>query len=122
MPFPVEVALIHEAERQLGRQLPMDLRVRGLAKSEPSVTLNSMSAWLTLLAAVAGAAIALAGQQIARRATSVGPRVNHNSKNVHRWPDAPRTSATASGRRRCSGSLAGSRAGICVATGSRRRV
>jgi hypothetical protein len=28
MPFPVEVALIHEAERQLGRKLPMDLRVR----------------------------------------------------------------------------------------------
>jgi hypothetical protein len=26
--FPVEVALIHEAERQLGRKLPMDLRVR----------------------------------------------------------------------------------------------
>ena len=28
MPFSVEVALIHEAERQLGRKLPMDLRVR----------------------------------------------------------------------------------------------
>jgi hypothetical protein len=28
MPFPVDVALIHEAERQLGRKLPMDLRVR----------------------------------------------------------------------------------------------
>ncbi len=28
MAFPVEVALIHEAERQLGRKLPMDLRVR----------------------------------------------------------------------------------------------
>lgn len=28
MPFPVEMALIHEAERQLGRTLPMDLRVR----------------------------------------------------------------------------------------------
>jgi hypothetical protein len=28
MPFPVEVNLIHEAERQLGRKLPMDLRVR----------------------------------------------------------------------------------------------
>jgi hypothetical protein len=28
MPFPVEVALIHGAERQLGRKLPMDLRVR----------------------------------------------------------------------------------------------
>jgi hypothetical protein len=28
MPLPVEVALIHEAERQLGRTLPMDLRVR----------------------------------------------------------------------------------------------
>jgi hypothetical protein len=28
MPFPVEIALIHEAERQLGRKLPMDLRVR----------------------------------------------------------------------------------------------
>ncbi len=28
MLFPVEVALIHEAERQLGRKLPMDLRVR----------------------------------------------------------------------------------------------
>ena len=28
MPFPVEVALIQEAERQLGRKLPMDLRVR----------------------------------------------------------------------------------------------
>ena len=28
MPFPVEVSLIHEAERQLGRTLPMDLRVR----------------------------------------------------------------------------------------------
>jgi hypothetical protein len=28
MPFPAVVALIHEAERQLGRKLPMDLRVR----------------------------------------------------------------------------------------------
>jgi hypothetical protein len=28
MPFPIETALIHEAERQLGRGLPMDLRVR----------------------------------------------------------------------------------------------
>jgi hypothetical protein len=28
MPFPVEVALIHEAERQLAWMLPMDLRVR----------------------------------------------------------------------------------------------
>ena len=28
MPFPVEISLIHEAERQLGRKLPMDLRVR----------------------------------------------------------------------------------------------
>lgn len=28
MPFPADVALIHEAERQLGRTLPMDLRVR----------------------------------------------------------------------------------------------
>ncbi len=28
MPFPVEVSLIQEAERQLGRKLPMDLRVR----------------------------------------------------------------------------------------------
>lgn len=28
MPFPVEVSLIHEAEHQLGRKLPMDLRVR----------------------------------------------------------------------------------------------
>jgi hypothetical protein len=28
MPFPVEVAFIQEAERQLGRKLPVDLRVR----------------------------------------------------------------------------------------------
>ena len=28
MPFPVDIALIHEAERQLGRKLPMDLRGR----------------------------------------------------------------------------------------------
>jgi SMI1 / KNR4 family (SUKH-1) len=28
MPFPVEVAFIQEAERQLGRKLPMDLRLR----------------------------------------------------------------------------------------------
>jgi len=28
MPFPVEVSSIHEAERQLGRNLPMDLQVR----------------------------------------------------------------------------------------------
>jgi hypothetical protein len=28
MPFPVEVALIHEAEPQLGKKLPMDLRLR----------------------------------------------------------------------------------------------
>jgi SMI1-KNR4 cell-wall len=28
MPFPVAIAQIHEAERQLGRKLPMDLRVR----------------------------------------------------------------------------------------------
>lgn len=28
MPFPVAMARIHEAERQLGRNLPMDLRVR----------------------------------------------------------------------------------------------
>jgi hypothetical protein len=28
MPFPVEMAKIHEAERQLGRTLPMELRVR----------------------------------------------------------------------------------------------
>lgn len=28
MPFPVEMTLIHQAERQLGRTLPMDLRVR----------------------------------------------------------------------------------------------
>lgn len=40
---------------------------RSLAKSEPPATLGSMQAWLTLLAAVAGAAIALAGQQVARR-------------------------------------------------------
>jgi hypothetical protein len=28
MPFPVDLALIHESGRQLGRKLPMDLRVR----------------------------------------------------------------------------------------------
>src|SRR5689334_24455597 len=28
MPFPVEVALMHEAERRVGRKLWMDLRVR----------------------------------------------------------------------------------------------
>ena len=27
MPFPVEMALIHESERQLGRTLPFGLRV-----------------------------------------------------------------------------------------------
>lgn len=42
MPFPVEVALIHKAERQLGLKLPMDLRVRCIvttaARSGPLAT------------------------------------------------------------------------------------
>jgi hypothetical protein len=40
MPFPVEVSLIHEAERQPGRTLPMDLRV--WEKTKPNARKGSL--------------------------------------------------------------------------------
>jgi hypothetical protein len=84
MPFPVEVRLIHEAERPLGRKLPWDLRVR-LHHENGGQTMAAGDMWQLF---------PVFDPTDRRRITRTANHVVRETQAARQWPGFPKTPLT----------------------------